>query len=99
MATQPNALSEKVYFENIAATTAAFLLQGGLYGVTISATFGPGSVALQRLAQDATTYVTCLTAFTAAGYATVSLPPGTYRFLVTTTTAIYVDIASVAGPA
>ena len=61
-------------FSNISADTAAFTLQAGNYGVTIHATFGGGSVTLQRLAADATTYVTCLTAFTAAGYATVLLP-------------------------
>lgn len=83
-------------FSNISANTAAFTLHGGQYGVTVTATFGGGNVTLQRLAADGATYVTCLTAFTAAGYATVNLPPGTYRFAVTTAAAVYVDITSVA---
>jgi hypothetical protein len=83
-------------FTNIAATTAAFTLPSGNYGVTVTATFGGGSVTVQRLAADGTTYVTCLTAFTAAGYASVLIPTGTYRIAIATATAVYVDIASIA---
>ena len=83
-------------FSNVSATTAAFTLPAGNYGVTVTATFGGGSVTLQRLAADASTYVTCLTALTTAGYATVLLPSGTYRFAIATATAVYVDIASIA---
>lgn len=87
--------SDGTSFSNIAATTAAFVLRGGLYGVTVTATFGGGSVTLQRLAADGSTYVTALTAFTAAGYSTVYLPSGTYKVAVTTATAVYVDITTV----
>lgn len=83
-------------YSNISATTAAFTLPAGNYGVTVTATFGGGSVTLQRLAADASTYVTCLTAFTAAGYATVLLPSGSYKFAVATATGVYVDISSIA---
>lgn len=82
-------------FSNISATTAAFVLRGGQYGVTVTATFGGGSVTLQRLGPDASTYVTCLTAFTAAGYATANLPAGSYKVAVATATAVYVDVVSV----
>jgi hypothetical protein len=82
-------------FSNISATTAPFTLRGGSYGVTINATFGGGSVALQRLCPDGVTYVTCLTAFSAAGYASANLPSGTYRLLVVTATAIYCDVVSI----
>jgi hypothetical protein len=82
-------------FANISATPAAFKLRGGQYGVTVTATFGGGSVTLQRLSNDGITYVTCLTAFTAAGYASVNLPSGTYRLLVATATAIYADVVSI----
>lgn len=91
-----NTTNERFYFENIAATTAAFTLRGGLYGVTASATWGGGSVTLQRLAADGSTYITCLTAFTASGYATVSLPPGAYKVAVATSTAVYIDITAIA---
>lgn len=86
---------EQQTFPNIAANTAAFTLRGGSYAVSVTATFGGGSVTLQRLAADGSTYVTCLTAFTAAGYATANLPGGTYRFTIATATAVYVDITSI----
>lgn len=82
-------------FSNISATPAAFKLRGGNYGVTVTATWGGGSVTLQRLAADGGTYVTVLTAFTADGYASANLPSGTYRLSVLTATAIYVDVVSV----
>ncbi|MDT5016569.1 MAG: hypothetical protein QOD39_2729 [Mycobacterium sp.] len=89
-------INEARSFTNISATTAAFLLDGGLYAVTSKGTWGGGNLALQRLSSDGSTYVTCLTAFTADGYATVSLPPGSYKFAVTTATAVYVDIVAIA---
>lgn len=83
-------------FSNISATTAAFVLRGGLYGVTAHGTWGGGSATLQRLAPDAVTYITVMTAIAADGYATVQLPPGTYRVLIATATAVYLDIIAIA---
>jgi hypothetical protein len=85
---------EKVSFSNILATPASFILRGGNYGVTAKATWGGDSVTLQRLSPDGTTYVTVLTAFTADGYQNANLPSGTYRLLVATATAIYVDVVA-----
>lgn len=82
---------------NIAATTDPFSLKAGKYGVSCVATFGGGSVTLQKLAADGVTYVTALTAITAAIYTTVDLPEGTYRLLVATATAIYVGIDRIPG--
>ena len=62
-----------VTFSNVGATTGPFDLAGGLYGVHVVATFGGGSVTLQKLAADGT-WAATLTAFTANGYATVNLP-------------------------
>jgi hypothetical protein len=87
-------LNETRAFTNISATTSAFFLRGGLYGVTSKGTWGTAT--LQRLAADASTYVTCLTAFSADGYATVSLPPGTYRLLLAGATGVYIDIVQIA---
>lgn len=88
-------LNEKVSFSNISATTAAFALRGGVYGIDVMGT-SFGTVTLQRLAADATTFITALTAFSANGFATVSLPPGTYQIAVSSTTAVYVDIIAIA---
>jgi hypothetical protein len=89
-------LNGGVSFSNISATPTSFSLRGGLYGVTSKGTWGGGSATLQRLAPDATTYITVLTAIAADGYATVSLPPGTYQLLIATATAVYVDIIAIA---
>lgn len=85
---------EKAVFSNISATPAAFSLRGGNYGVTVHATWGGGSVTLQRLSPDGSTYVTVMTAFAADGYANANLPSGTYLLLVATATAIYVDVVA-----
>jgi hypothetical protein len=86
---------ENKSFSNISATPGSFTLRGGNYGVTAKATWGGGSVTLQRLSPDATTYVTVMTAFSADGYASANLPSGTYRLLVATATAIYIDVVSI----
>jgi len=89
-------LNRTVTFSNIAATPASFVMRGGLYGVTSKGTWGGGSATLQRLAPDAATYVTVLTAIAADGYATVQLPPGIYRLLIAGATAVYLDIVAIA---
>lgn len=86
---------EKIEFSGISATPASFVLRGGQYGVTAKGTWGGGSLTLQRLAKDGSSYVTCLTAFSADGYASVNLPSGTYRLLIATATAIYVDVVAI----
>ena len=76
------ALDSPVVFSNIAATTSAFALTGGVYGVKVKASTY-GTVTLQVLLDDGVTYVTALTAFSADGFnGNVSLPPGSYRFAV-----------------
>jgi hypothetical protein len=85
-------------FSNIAATTAVFTLNGGAYMTAVVATFGGGSVDLQALGPDQSTWLPLPTAvhFTAAGTAGPTyLPPGQYRFLVTTATAVYASVAGV----
>lgn len=86
---------EQASFSNISATPASFTLRGGCYGVMANATWGGGSLTLQRLSVDGATYVTVMTAFSADGYASANLPGGTYRLLVATATAIYVDVTSI----
>jgi hypothetical protein len=82
---------------NITATTSAFKLQGGKYGVSAKGTWGGGSSKLQILLADNTTFVSVAsgTDFTADGYATVDLPPGQYRWTVATATALYHAIARI----
>lgn len=84
---------------NIAATTAAFKLTGGLYGVDAVGTWGGGSAKLQKLAADGSTYlsVSSGTDFTANGYSTVNLPAGSYKIVIATATAVYVNIRRIPG--
>jgi len=70
---------EAVQFSNIGATTASFRLTGGQYGLTVVATFAAGSVTVQILAWDGTTWLTAMTAVTVAGYSSAYLPGGVYR--------------------
>jgi hypothetical protein len=87
--------NENVNFSNISATTAAFVLRGGNYLVEIVATWGGGSVTLQRMAMDGSTYLQVLTPFTANAVQLSNLPSGTYKFAVTTAAAVYAEIARI----
>lgn len=90
--TTPN---DQAQFSNISATPAAFVLLGGEYGMMVSATFGGGSVTLQGLSLDGATWVTVLPAFTANGYSYLDLPPGQYRVLIATATAVYISVSRI----
>jgi microcystin-dependent protein len=85
-------------FSNISANTSPFKLSGGQYGIDVVATFGGGSVKPQKLLGDGSTYasVSSGTDFSAAGYATINLPKGSYRLTIATATAVYASIARIA---
>lgn len=71
-------LSAQVNFSNIGSTSSTFTLAGGVYSVeVVGATFG--TVTLQKLSIDGSTYNTCGSAFAANGFQTLTLPPGTYK--------------------
>lgn len=98
MATQANALNERIYFENISATTDAFLLKGGYYGIdVVGSSFG--TVTLEKLSGDGSNYVTALEAFDQSAYATVLLAPGTYRVAISSTTGVYFNMVAIARAA
>lgn len=84
-------------FANISATTAAFYLKGGYYMVAAVATWGGGNAELQSLGPDGTTWLSAPTALklTANGMIAGYLPPGQYRFAITTATAVYCNVAGV----
>jgi hypothetical protein len=86
---------ESVVFKNVSSTQGPFNLRGGSYGVSAIATWGGGSVTLQRLADDGATYLTCLTAFSANGYASVNLPAGTYQLAIATASAVYASVVGI----
>lgn len=82
---------------SIAATTAAFEVKGGYYQAAVVATFTAGSVKLQKLMPDGVTYASVggTTDFTTAGIANVYLAPGQYRWLITTATAVFTELARI----
>ncbi len=87
--------TEVVKFSNIGATTAAFTLRGGKYAVAANAT-GAGTMGLQILGADGSTFIPVFTAFAVVtGYAVIDLPPGSYNFLVSGFTAVFATICRV----
>lgn len=89
-------LPEHLVQSNIApGTTAPFNLRGGLYWIETKST-GTGTIDLKRLGPDGTTYTARITQITAtAGQQTISLPPGTYEWVVATFTANYLEITRI----
>lgn len=82
-----------------AAQAATFKLAGGKYAVAAIATWGGGSVKLQVLGPNGSTYLSIgsATDFTANSFATVDLPPGSYRFTCDTASAIYASVYRIPG--
>jgi hypothetical protein len=67
-------------------SSASFTLLGGLYGFTV-VVGAAGNIGLQIQAPDGS-FIDCLTKLTANGYSGgVYLPPGTYQFAGTSTSA------------
>jgi hypothetical protein len=83
-------------FSNISATTAAFTLKGGYY--MVAAVFAGTSVELQALGPDQATFLSLPTAakLTASGMISAAyLPPGQYRFTLTSVTSADCSVAGV----
>lgn len=81
--------------ENASATGSAVQWGGGRGVVCVVATFGGGSVTLQYLGPDGSTWLTAATAFTANGLASFELPPGRIRAAVATATGVYANAEQV----
>jgi hypothetical protein len=87
---------DQVTYSNVSSSQTGFKLLGGTYGMTVTATWGGGSVDLKKLSADGSTYVSVLSStFTANAHQTVNIPPGIYQLTVATATAVYADITSV----
>lgn len=90
-------------WSNVSAATLTadtFSLEGGAYVVDAVATWGGGSVALQRMGPNGTTWLSlgssaALTADSVTD--TLALPPGLYRLNAATASAIYATISRVPG--
>lgn len=84
---------------NVAASSATGVkLVGGKYMISAVATWGGGNLDLHMLGPDNSTYLSVLPAtFTANGVKTIDLPQGTYKFIVTTATALYAAVVRIPG--
>jgi hypothetical protein len=86
--------TEAVTFSNISATTAAFTLRGGKYAFTVNATFGGGTVKLQTLGGDGSTWID-VASQTANASVAVDVCPGQYRIAIATATVVFVIVGRV----
>jgi hypothetical protein len=98
---------EAVKFDNISVTTGPFVLTlGGPYNACVNATFGGGTVELQVLGEDGVTWCSLyfwfnnagaeidliIGKFLVAGMKPFILAPGTYRWAITTATAVFASV-------
>jgi hypothetical protein len=78
------------------ASSAQFTLLGGRYAVSVIATFNGGSVDLQALGPDLSTFLSVLnSAFTTNGNAIVYLPGGQYKWVVVSATVSFAAVSPV----
>jgi hypothetical protein len=87
--------TESKQFSDISATTAAFSLLGGKYGLDISATWSSGNAQVETLATDGSTWLNVGSAVTANGTSTYDLPPGQYRIGISSATAVYAALTKI----
>lgn len=87
--------TQGIKYSAISASTGAFYLKGGRYGFAAVASWGGGSVELDILGPDGTTWLATAVAFSADGYKTIDVPPGQYRITVDTATGIYISLTNV----
>jgi hypothetical protein len=89
------ASGESHQFSNISASTGAFTLQGGKYGLDISATWSSGNAQLETLAADGSTWIAVGSSITANGFSNYDLPPGQYQLAITSATAVYAALTKI----
>jgi len=83
--------NESQLFSNISATTDNFPLLGGVYQVAVIGT-SFGTVTFEQLGPDGSTYLNVDAAYSANGGGTYFIPPGLYRFAISSTTAVYAEV-------
>jgi hypothetical protein len=87
--------ADGIYIVNGSASSALTGLLGGEYSISVTATFGGGSVTLQMLSLDGSSLITVLPAITISGFGSIDLPPGQYQLTVTTATAVYAALSRI----
>lgn len=85
---------ENQAWANISATPSSFTLRGGAYALMVNAGT-VGTVTLQRLGNDGSSWVTAMPAVTSAGLSTANLPNGTYRLNCSGSSGLYAELVSI----
>ena len=87
---------DRVVFKNQApGTIGPFNLRGGSYWIETGST-GAGTIDLKKLSVDGSTFTARITQIVAtAGQQTISLPPGTYEWVIATFTANNLEISRI----
>lgn len=81
------------YNSQTAVSSDNFPLLGGAYVLDAVANFNSGTITLQRLGPDGVTFITAATALSANGTSgSIALPPGVYKLLVASATALSVSV-------
>lgn len=83
-------------YGGVPGTATTYLLKGGRYFITSSATFG--SIQLNKLSADGATWVPAAAAIAAAGVIALDLGVGYYQFVLTGGSAYYVDLTAISVP-
>jgi hypothetical protein len=88
--------TDRVVFTNQApGTIGPFTLRGGSYWIETAST-GAGTIDLKKLGPDGVSYTARITQIIAtAGQQTISLPPGTYEWVIATFTANNLEITRI----
>lgn len=88
--------NESVFFSNISVTSSNFELKGGKYTFAVIGT-GFGTVTLQMLGPDNSTWLSVSADIAANGGSVLDLCPGQYRVAIATTTAVYASVTRIPG--
>lgn len=90
---------ETVKYTGLSGTQngAVFGLNGGVYQVTAIATWGGGNVELFQLGADQSTWLSVTDPITENGGDTIYLPPGNFRWSITTATGVTLCVSRVPG--
>ena len=87
--------TDKAIVTNSSATEGPFPLLAGEYAMTaIAGAWNSGSVKLQRLAADGSTWVD-VQSFSANGFAVFVIPGGVYQVAIASPTGVYADVSAV----
>lgn len=84
-------------FTGAASTDAlTFGLLGGNYAFSFAAaSWGGGSIVLNQLQFDGSTYVAATDTYTANGSVVLALPPGRFKIVITTTTGVMGSVSRI----